>query len=381
MNWPTPIDGSRNYATRERPHCLPTIPMRSTQSNSRCHACRGLHSASKSACACLRQQVEADEAAEIAKRRQALRERFAKKLAEADAAAVELQETVARAVDALSQDHRHPGNRPGRMADLRRHHNAAAGALEGAALSGSAVKALLAFEFYRISRRPIPRRRSWRAAATEPARSGVAARRSTTQSLRDQAVCRCAAPSAFAVEAMGSKLDPLRALNVGEAVASVDGERTPAEQRLAALLKQQAEARARHLARGRSANTWPSSPNSRNCRVNRKQKQPNNDRRTSPSRARSVYVIARHSDRPTRRNGQRHTMSRATQPLAPFRRRRPVLQQQHRHKPRHVWPRLNPIRNGERACSPAAAAQVQEFQNLVALAASSDGSALPETRD
>ena len=40
---------------------------------------------------------------------------------------------------------------------------------------------------------------------------------------------------------MGSKLDPLRALNVGEAIASVDGERTPVEQRLAALLKQQAE--------------------------------------------------------------------------------------------------------------------------------------------
>ena len=47
--------------------------------------------------------------------------------------------------------------------------------------------------------------------------------------------------SAFAVDAMGTKLDPLRALNVGEAVASVDGERTSAEQRLAALLKQQAE--------------------------------------------------------------------------------------------------------------------------------------------
>ena len=34
----------------------------------------------------------------------------------------------------------------------------------------------------------------------------------------------------FAVDAMGTKLDPLRAVNVGEAVASVDGERTPAEQ-------------------------------------------------------------------------------------------------------------------------------------------------------
>ena len=43
---------------------------------------------------------------------------------------------------------------------------------------------------------------------------------------------------------MSTKLDPLRALNVGEAVASVDGERTSAEQRLAALLKQQAEAAA-----------------------------------------------------------------------------------------------------------------------------------------
>ena len=64
---------------------------------------------------------------------------------------------------------------------------------------------------------------------------------------------RCAKQSAFAVEAMGTKLDPLRALNVGEAVASVDGERTSAEQRLAALLKQQAEAAERHLARRRGA--------------------------------------------------------------------------------------------------------------------------------
>ena len=53
--------------------------------------------------------------------------------------------------------------------------------------------------------------------------------------------------SAFAVDAMGTKLDPLRAQNVGEAVASVDGERTSAEQRLAALLKQQAELAERHL--------------------------------------------------------------------------------------------------------------------------------------
>ena len=68
------------------------------------------------------------------------------------------------------------------------------------------------------------------------------ARRSTTQSLRVKPFADALRQaSAFAVEAMGSKLDPLRALNVGEAIASVDGERTPVEQRLAALLKQQAE--------------------------------------------------------------------------------------------------------------------------------------------
>jgi hypothetical protein len=51
--------------------------------------------------------------------------------------------------------------------------------------------------------------------------------------------------SAFAVETMGTKLDPLRALNVGEAVAPADSEaRTPAEVRLSALLNEQAKAAA-----------------------------------------------------------------------------------------------------------------------------------------
>ena len=66
----------------------------------------------------LQKQVEADEHEAVNKRRQALRERFAKKLAESDAAAVELQATVVRMVEALSQDHRHPGNRARRLANL-----------------------------------------------------------------------------------------------------------------------------------------------------------------------------------------------------------------------------------------------------------------------
>ena len=103
----------------------------------------------------LQQQVAEEERRGRPKRRQALRERFAKKLAESDAAAEELQQTVARAVVLFRKiiDIRETARAAWPISDA--HFNAAAGALEGAALSGSAVKALLAFEFFRASANPI----------------------------------------------------------------------------------------------------------------------------------------------------------------------------------------------------------------------------------
>jgi hypothetical protein len=189
----------------------------------------------------LQQQVQAEESAEIAKRRAALRERFRKRLEEADQAATELQETVARAVVLFRRiiDIRETSRAAWPISDA--HHNAAAGALEGACLSGSAIKALLSYEFYRISADPflggVPgeRRQQSLPGAVSPR---------LDQQLNPSAIKPFAdalkQASAFAVDAMGT-LDPLRAAqNIGEAVASVDGERTPAEQRLSALLAKQA---------------------------------------------------------------------------------------------------------------------------------------------
>jgi hypothetical protein len=191
----------------------------------------------------LQQQVEQEEQEAVNKRRQALRERFAKRLAEADADAVELQQTAERMVTLYRKiiDIRETARAAWPIADSSS--NAAAGALEGAALSGSAVKALLAFEFYRISADPflggVPgeRRQQSLPGAVSPR---------LDQQLMPSAITPFAdalrKASAFAVETMGTKLDPLRALNVGEAVAPVDSDaRTDKEQKLAALLKQQAE--------------------------------------------------------------------------------------------------------------------------------------------
>jgi hypothetical protein len=193
----------------------------------------------------LQQQVQQEESAAVAKRREQLRERFAKKLAEADAAAEEAQQTVERLVTLYRKiiSIREDARAAWPIGDS--HTNAAAGALEGAALSGSAVKALLAFEFYRVSADPFlggqPGERR------QQSLPGAVSPRLDQQLTPDKITpfaTALAAASAFAVEAMGTKLDPLRAENIGEAVASVDGKRPPAEQRLSALLKQQAEAAA-----------------------------------------------------------------------------------------------------------------------------------------
>ena len=190
----------------------------------------------------LQAQVQADEADAVNKRRAALRERFAKKLAEADAAAVELQATVERMVVLYRRIMKTREDARAAWPISDSHLNAAVGAVEGAALSGSAVKALLSFEFYRASADPflggVPgeRRQQVLPGSVSP---------TINQQLQPEKITPFAdalrKASAFAVDAMQTKLDPLRAENIGEAVASVDGERSPAEQKLAALLKLQNE--------------------------------------------------------------------------------------------------------------------------------------------
>ena len=124
------------------------------------------------------------------------------------------------------------------------------------------MKALLGLQFYRISADPflggVPGERQASRAYPERCRQRVVNNSIPPQIKPFADALRQA--SAFAVEAMGSKLDPLRALNVGEAIASVDGERTPVEQRLAALLKQQAELANDISPEGEAQNTWPWSP-------------------------------------------------------------------------------------------------------------------------
>ena len=161
----------------------------------------------------LQAQAEQEEQAAVQKRREALRERFRKRLAEADQAAVELQETVARAVVLYRKiiDIRETARAAWPISDS--HLNAAVGSIEGACLSGSSIRALLSYEFYRASADPflggVPgeRRQQSLPGAVSPR---------IDQQLMPSAIKPFAdalkQASAFAVDAMSTKLDPLRAL-------------------------------------------------------------------------------------------------------------------------------------------------------------------------
>jgi hypothetical protein len=99
--------------------------------------------------------VQQEENAAALKRRANLIDRFERKLAEADALAAELQDDLAkvekkfRRIIALREDAR------AAFAVQSSHANAAAGAIEGCAMAGPAVKALLSYELYRVSARPV----------------------------------------------------------------------------------------------------------------------------------------------------------------------------------------------------------------------------------
>ena len=185
----------------------------------------------------------------MVKRRADLVVRFEKKLAQADAEAVELQELLAQAekkfrkIITLRSDARAAWP----IGDS--HANAVAGTAEGAALSGAAVKRLLSWHLYRIGARPFLGGRPGE--IKEEDFPGAACPRNEVRG-RPLDITPFAdalrAASKFAVDMMKGKLDPLTALPpaaTGQSVqlnetASPGPVRSDQQERLAALLKKQA---------------------------------------------------------------------------------------------------------------------------------------------
>jgi hypothetical protein len=99
-------------------------------------------------------QSEREAGARRLRERASLIERFAKKLNDADAIAIELQDDVARVEQKFRQIISLREEARAAFAVHSSHAIAAAPAAEGCALVGSAVQMLLAFELYRIGARP-----------------------------------------------------------------------------------------------------------------------------------------------------------------------------------------------------------------------------------
>ena len=188
------------------------------------------------------QQAEQEEQAAVQKRRQALRERWARKASERGDLAVEVQTTVANLVVLMRKMTKISEDLRAAWPTHNSHTDLAAGSPEGAALSGSAIRALLSFEFYRISADPfLGGQPGERRQLSLP---GAVCPRLDWQLTPDKITPFADAihmANKFGVETMGTTLDPLKAQNVAEVVASVDGERTDKEQQLAALLAKQAQ--------------------------------------------------------------------------------------------------------------------------------------------
>jgi hypothetical protein len=212
---------------------------------------RGLARGHADKVALLEAEATREEAEAVVKRRADLVVRFEKKLAQADAEAVELQELIAQAekkfrkIITLRTDARAAWP----IADSNA--NATAGTAEGAALSGGAVAKLLQFEFYRIGARPflggrpgeikeqdfpgaVCPRNEWRGRPMDIMPFADALKQA----------------SAFAVSMMRGKLDPLAAVPpaaVSPPATSTIGESLPSgpvrsevQERLAELLRKQA---------------------------------------------------------------------------------------------------------------------------------------------
>jgi hypothetical protein len=201
----------------------------------------------------LEQQAKEEEKVAIGKRQLAHVERFAKKLADADALAAELQDDdLPRVLKKYRQiiELREAA----RMAFSVRSPsaNAAAGAAEGCAMSGEAVKALLAFEFYRISAKP--RLGGVPGARGEPSLPGALCPKLELQ-LQPEKIPPLAdvmrQASAFAIKTLRDEITVSPEPEIPATVAPVPSPAAPppapangradAEANLGALLKRQAE--------------------------------------------------------------------------------------------------------------------------------------------
>jgi hypothetical protein len=197
----------------------------------------------------LEQQAQQEEQAAIVRRRADLIVRFEKKLAEADRKAAELQELVAQAEKKFRRviQMRTEARAAWPIGDS--HANAAAGTVEGAALSGGAVTRLLQFEFYRVGARPFLGGRPGEIA--EQNFPGAVCSRNEWRGIPDKITPFADAlkqASAFAVSMMKGRLDPLAALPPAavSAPAQLDTNASPGpvrseqQERLAELLREQA---------------------------------------------------------------------------------------------------------------------------------------------
>jgi hypothetical protein len=192
--------------------------------------------------ALLEEEARRAEGEAVARRRAGLISRFEKKLQAADAVAAELEASVAKSTELF---HRVIALREEARAALpvsNSHIEAAASTMEGAAMSGSAIRALLCHEFYRVSARPlkggIPGER------TVPSLPGSVCPRIEWQ-LQPEKIQPLAAAlrqaSAFAVSLMKNEVDPQALVPVAEAPVPAPAQPTTAETKLAQLLKRQME--------------------------------------------------------------------------------------------------------------------------------------------
>jgi hypothetical protein len=211
---------------------------------------RGLARGHADKVALLEAEAQREEADAVVKRRADLIVRFEKKLAQADAEAVELQELIAQAekkfrkIITLRTDARAAWP----LGDS--HANAVAGASEGAALSGGAVARLLQFEFYRIGARPYLGGHAGAVKEQDWPGAGMPERIMPFADALRQA-------SRFAVDMMRGKLDPLTAAPA--AVSTIDEPASPGpvrseqQERLAELLREQARLAAAEMTEANEA--------------------------------------------------------------------------------------------------------------------------------
>jgi hypothetical protein len=189
--------------------------------------------------ALLEEEARKAEVEAVVRRRAGLINRFEKKLQAADAVAVELEASIAKTTELFHKVIAMREEARVALPASNSHIDASAGAMEGAAMSGAAVRGLLCHEFYRVSARPlkggIPGER------TVPSLPGSVCPRIEWQ-LQPEKIQPLATAlrqaSQFAVSLMKNEVDP-QALLQTEAPAPAPSQPTTAESKLSQLLKLQ----------------------------------------------------------------------------------------------------------------------------------------------